>query len=376
MLTLDGCTARLNRFKAALDAQRVDVAVLSNLRTVYYLSGHLREEEFPQFLLIGPNRRTVLITDSTPSLSTADEVLTYESYSIDWPVSFAAVLAKSAVALDNALGTISGPVVYLGIERERLNCVFFELLTRRWQTAEIRDITPVVCELRRRKDADEIRLIQRCVKVIEAGYATARKVIRPGINELEIFNEVHGEIVKGAGYQLKVSGDFACGVRAICGGGTPLDRKIEAGDLCILDIYPSFHGYHGDLCRTFAASEPTDLQLKAWEIARDALQLAEQAIRPGVHASQVWKQIRDFIDEFDFVRGSFWHHAGHGIGLDPQETPWIIPGADHVFEEGDVIALEPACYATALQGGVRLERNYVVRKDGLYNLSEFPLGLT
>lgn len=376
MLNLDCCRSRLNRFKGELEARRVDVAILSNPRTVYYFTGHLREEEFPQLLVIWPDRRTLLVTDSPPGSCTADEVLAYESYSIDWPVSLAAVLARAASALESALAPIHDSVASLGLERERLNSVLFEQSTRRWPKAEIQDMTPVVNGLRRRKDTDEIRLIQRCVKAIEAGYAAARKVIRPGVNELEIFNAVHGEIVKCAGYQLKVSGDFACGVRAIRGGGTPIDRRIEAGELCVLDIYPSFDGYHGDLCRTFAASGPSELQVKAWEIARDSLLLAKQSIRPGVSASKVWKQVRDFIDGFDFVRESFWHHLGHGIGLDPQEAPWIIPGSDHVFEEGDVIALEPGCYALALQGGVRLESNYIVHQNGLEDLSEFPYDLT
>jgi Xaa-Pro aminopeptidase len=376
MLNVECCRTRLNRFKVALEARRVDVAILSNPRTVYYLTGHLREEEFPQLLVILPNRRTILITDSPPVSSAADEVSTYESYSIDWPVSFAGILSRAAAALESSLAPLHGLVASLGIERERLNSVLFELITRRWQTAEIRDMTPVICELRRRKDDDEIKLIQKCVKAIEAGYVAARQVLRPGTNELEVFNAVHGEIVKAAGCQLKVSGDYACGVRAIRGGDTPIDREIEAGDLCILDIYPSLYGYHGDLCRTFAASEPTDLQFQAWEIASDALVLAKQNIRPGVRASEVWSHVRDFIDGFEFVRESFWHHLGHGIGLDPQEAPWIIPGTDHVFEEGDVIALEPGCYAPALQGGVRLESNYIVRGDGLEDLSEFPYDLT
>jgi len=375
MLSLDGCTVRLNRFKAVLETEGVDAAVLSNPRTIYYLSGHLREEESPQFLVVTPDRRTILVTDSAPSMCTADEVLTYESYSIDWPVSFAAVAARAGASLEQAIGKIKAPTVSVGIERERLNCVFFELLARRWPAAKIHNLTPGLCQARRRKDADEIELIKQCVEAIEAGYAAARRVIQPGITELELFNEVHGAIVKRARYQLKVNGDFACGVRAIRGGGTPVDRRIEAGDLCILDIYPSFHGYHADLCRTFVASKPTELQREAWEIARAALQQAERMIRPGVRASLVWKAIRDLVDRYDFVRESFWHHAGHGIGLDPQEPPWIIPGGDHVFDEGDVIALEPGCYATSLQGGVRLERNYIVGKNGLVNLSEFPLDL-
>ncbi len=75
------------------------------------------------------------------------------------------------------------------------------------------------------------------------------------------------------------------------------------------------------------------------------------------------------------MRGSFWHPAGHGLGLDPQEPPWIIPGSEHIFEVGDGIAVEPGCYSEVLQGGVRLERDYVVHEDGLENLSNFPLDL-
>lgn len=141
----------------------------------------------------------------------------------------------------------------------------------------------------------------------------------------------------------------------------------------MVDIFPSFHGYHGDLCHTFAASTPNELQNRAWTVIRDALRLAEEKIRPGVLAREVWTQLREYIDSFEFVRGSFWHHAGHGIGLDPHEPPWIFPTGDDVFELGDVIALEPACYGENLQGGVRLERDYVVRENGLENLSRFPL---
>jgi Xaa-Pro aminopeptidase len=115
--------------------------------------------------------------------------------------------------------------------------------------------------------------------------------------------------------------------------------------------------------------------MKAWRIIREAVRMAEDIIHPGVRARHVWKQLRDHIDSHEFVRGSFNHHAGHGVGLDSQEPPWIIPGSDHVFEDGDVIAVEPGCYSEALQGGVRLERNYVVGKDGLLNLSNFSLEL-
>ena len=44
MLDLECCQIRLNRFKRALDTRGVDVAILSSPRTVYYFTGHWREE--------------------------------------------------------------------------------------------------------------------------------------------------------------------------------------------------------------------------------------------------------------------------------------------------------------------------------------------
>jgi Xaa-Pro aminopeptidase len=375
MLTLEGCGTRLAKFRGELEKQGIDLVVLSNYRHVYYLSGHLREVELPQFLVIASEGKTVLVTDVQPAQSAADEVVVYEAYSVDWPISYVGIAQKAAQVLQGVLAATATTVRRIGLEKDRLAWLFAEVILGRFPAAGQVDVGPFLYKLRKSKDPDEVSLIAGCVKAIEAGYAVAQQAIHPGATELDVFKEMHGEIVRHAGYNLKFEADFACGVRAIKEGGTPLCREILPGDLYIIDIYPSYHGYHGDLCRTFAASKPTDLQMKAWEISRNALGLAEEMIRPGVRARDVWKRLRDYIDSFEFVRGSFWHHAGHGLGLDPQEAPWIISGSDHVFEVGDVFAVEPACYSVVLQGGVRLERNYVLREDGLENLSHFPLEL-
>jgi Xaa-Pro aminopeptidase len=375
MLTPDGCQRRLARFRLELDRQSIDLAVLSNYRSVYYLSGHLRELELPQLFVVESRGKTVLITDAQPAQCSADEVVLYEAYSIDWPVSFSAISRKAARTLEGVLAGATPPVRRIGLERDRLSALLGEVITSCFPAAEQVEAGPILDRLRKCKDPDELDLIVDCVRAIEAGYAVARRAIRPGATELDVFEEIHGKIVRQAGYNLKFEADFACGERAIKEGGSPLRREILPGDLYIIDIYPSFQGYHGDLCRTFAVSEPTGLQMKAWEIARNALSLAEEVIRPGVQARDTYKRLREYIDSFEFVRGSFWHHAGHGLGLDPQEPPWIIPGSEHVFEIGDVIAVEPACYSEALQGGVRLERDYIVRENALEPLCRFPLEL-
>ena len=67
--------------------------------------------------------------------------------------------------------------------------------------------------------------------------------------------------------------------------------------------------------------------------------------------------------------------AGHGIGLEPVEAPFINAGSDDVFAAGDTITLEPGLYGGDLRAGVRLEQDYVVEADGLRRLSTLPLDL-
>jgi Xaa-Pro aminopeptidase len=114
---------------------------------------------------------------------------------------------------------------------------------------------------------------------------------------------------------------------------------------------------------------------RAWEIVREAVRIGESAIKPGVKASKVYTGIKEFLDSHELTENSFWHHAGHGIGHRGHEAPRIIPGSDDVIEVGDVFTLEPGVYTKSLQGGIRLEDNYVLREGGLENLFDFPMDL-
>ena len=103
--------------------------------------------------------------------------------------------------------------------------------------------------------------------------------------------------------------------------------------------------------------------------------MARALIKPGASARQVYDRIRDHLDELDLTRGSFTHHAGHGVGMEGWEQPWLNQGSEQVFVEGEVIACEPGLYAKALSGGIRLEHNYLVTADGPRALDTFPMDL-
>jgi Xaa-Pro aminopeptidase len=68
-------------------------------------------------------------------------------------------------------------------------------------------------------------------------------------------------------------------------------------------------------------------------------------------------------------------HAGHGVGLNARELPWLATGSEHVIEDREVLACEPALYGDSLQGGIRLEHNYLVTTEGVTILDHFPMDL-
>ena len=237
------------------------------------------------------------------------------------------------------------------------------------------DASDLVLNLRRRKEADEVEEIRASLRLCEAAYDAARQVIQPGETEIGVYLAMYTAIVQAYGAPVTFAGDFACGERSIRGGGPPTNRVLAEGDLFPLDLFPAPALYFGDTCRTFCVGEPTDAQTDSWKLACDALALGESLIKAGAACREIYRVIKEFLDSDPITEKSFWHHAGHGIGLHGHEAPRIIQYTDDVLEPGDVFTLEPGVYTKANQGGIRVENNYLVAEGGIVKLFDYPLGL-
>lgn len=357
MLSVSGCAARQKRLLAAMQHERWDLFVTSNYRTIYWLTGALGQAEVPaHFAFTSDGRSTLISSAKPPEGAPVDEYLPLETYSIQRTITD---LARDAARL------IRFPrVARYGVEGV-------------WATehGERCNAVPVVLRLRKCKDEDEIGEIRASLRLCAAAYRRAREVIAPGRTELDVYLAMYETCVREAGGPVDLKGDFACGQRSIAAGGPPTARVIESGDLYPLDIFPAVALYNGDTCRTFCIGDPTDAQRQAFETIRQAIRLAEEMVRPGVKARDVYQAVKQYLDEIAWTEKSFFHHVGHGIGFHGHEAPRIIPGTDDVFEVGDVFTIEPGVYVPALGGGLRLEDNYVIRPEGLENLFDFPMEL-
>jgi Xaa-Pro aminopeptidase len=234
------------------------------------------------------------------------------------------------------------------------------------------EIDGIMFDLRRRKDADELRMLARANEANRAMYEHGRRIVRPGVNELEVYSELQAVAVRTLGETLTYFGqDFQGGTK----GGPPRNRQIQHGEIMILDLGVGFRGYYSDNARAIAVGgEPTAAQRKAWQAVNEVFAMLQSTARPSVRCQDLYHAAHRHLNSF--APWSFNHHLGHGVGLAPHEGPHLNPRWDDTLAEGDFIAVEPGLYHEELRAGIRLEQNYVVTENGVQLLTDWPLELT
>lgn len=364
-LSAEGCKARRERLIARTQA---DLLVITNPRHIQYLTGL-----FITPLALSGWGQNYLLIDTSTGHST---LIVQNMLGGD---------AKSAHVDDLEIWTWYNAATHAGVPifREGLKVLNQALDKRSFSKAgiefgsfpyganvsEVLDITADLLDLRRKKDPDELELIQASIKAIEAGHKATREAIQAGMTEVEVSNVMLSAIANSAGHMIVPLGDFASGDRANRGGGMPTERVLQAGELMILDIFPIINGYKGDFTVTLAVDKKLTEKQQALETALlSAMAVGESLLKPGTIAGDVHRAIKGELGKHGFGEG-FRHHAGHGLGLGHPEAPYFVPESTEVIQAGDVVTLEPGSYNVDEQYGARIERNYLVTDDGFTTLT-------
>jgi Xaa-Pro dipeptidase len=231
-----------------------------------------------------------------------------------------------------------------------------------------------VAEMRRRKDADEIELLRRCMRATEAGHAWARAHVKAGMTELDVYCGVNSACIQAAGQAVIVYGDFAVSPGPERHGGPPTQRVLEAGDMLILDYSVVIGGYRSDFTNTLVVGgKPNADQQRMYDLCVQAMAVGERELRDGVRCLTVYQAVRSVFEKAG-VAEYFPHHAGHGLGLTHPEAPYFVRHATETLLTGDVVTLEPGLYIPGT-GGIRIEHNYLVTEQGFERLSNHTIAL-
>jgi Xaa-Pro aminopeptidase len=215
------------------------------------------------------------------------------------------------------------------------------------------------------KDDDEIALVRGAIALCDIGQAETRARAAAGMTELELWSAMRLAVETAAGERTPIVADLVAGPRTGETGGQPGLRRIEEGDLVLVDLVPRKAGYWGDCCATFAVGEPPPQAVEHHRRARERLARVIEAVRPGAVAGDLDALAREGLD--------YPHHTGHGLGAGFHEEPRIIPGSRTVLEPGMVVAFEPGSYGEG--SGARAEQVVLVTDDGCEVLSGHSLDL-
>lgn len=341
---------RLTRAREVVKSLNIDGVLIWKLINVRYLSGFTGTEGA---CLITPDQ-ALFLTDSRYTVQAGEQVT---------PNGFTVVQTKEKIPGIAATAKEIKKLKRMAYEDEVLSVAVHGLLDKAVGDIELEPVGDRIESLRVIKDEEEIELIKQAVRVQEEAMEAILRLIKPGKVENDIAFELEMEMRRLGASTVSFDTIVASGPRGAMPHGVAADKKIEAGELVVIDWGCIRQGYCSDQTLTVSVGEPSDPDAKkVFEIVRQAQAAGIEAIKPGVRMADVDKAARDVIEQAGY--GEFFGHGtGHSLGLEIHEEPRANSISKETAEVGMVFTVEPGIYL-ADRFGVRLEDIIVVRENG------------
>ena len=246
-----------------------------------------------------------------------------------------------------------------------------------------KSLNPYLSEMRLKKDQDEINKMKLSSKICAEAHMKAMKTVKPGMYEYQMAAIFDSEFTrhnsKYAYPPIVAGGENACVLHYI-----ENNKKLNDGDLLLIDAGCEISGYASDVTRTFPINGSfSDAQREIYEIVLNAQKSAIDCIKPGEKVNKPHKIACDIIStgltKLGIIKDSsefkefYMHNTGHWLGLDVHDVgEHKIKNDYRYFEEGMVTTVEPGIYIRKNDKidskywgiGVRIEDDILVNANG------------
>ncbi|CAM4263533.1 hypothetical protein F901_03706 [Acinetobacter dispersus] len=257
--------------------------------------------------------------------------------------------------------------------------------------AELIQLDRIVDEMRLKKSAQEIELMQIASNISAEAHTRAMQTVKPNMMEYALeaeLNYIFGKNGCVPSYNSIVGGgENACILHYV-----ENNKPLKDGDLVLIDAACEYEFYASDITRTFPVNGKFSPEQKAlYNIVLEAQLAAIDATRIGNHYKyphQVAVRILtqglvdlglmsgdvDELIESEAFRQFFMHGTGHWLGMDVHDVGAYKTGEDwRAYEAGMVVTVEPGLYVAPddetvdakWRGiGIRIEDDIVVTENG------------
>jgi Xaa-Pro dipeptidase len=259
----------------------------------------------------------------------------------------------------------------VGVEPGRMRVLELRMLESAAETAQYLSAEECLADLRMRKDQSEIEAMRRAAQIAQQALKEALPKVKAGISERELAAVLTAQLLRaGSDVELPFAPIVSSGPNGANPHALPSERRLQAGDLLVIDWGAAYKGYFSDITRTFAIGDIEDEFRQIAAIVRQANQAGRAAVKPGTAAHAVDQAARDVIEKAGYGQ-FFTHRTGHGLGMEAHEAPYMRAGNLQILEAGMTFTIEPGIYLPG-RGGVRIEDDVVVTKDGGESLTNMP----
>lgn len=357
-------TSRFDKLSASLSTSGLDAAILNPGPTLTYLTGlHFHLMERPTVLFFAPGKTPALVLPELEMQKVTGLAITpfpYGENPAEWDAAFRG--AVQSLDLDGKK---------IGVETRQLRLLEYQFVKSAAPAADFPDAGAALASLRLRKDAAEVESMRRAARIAESALEAVIPLVKVGMTEKELAAELIVQLFKhGSEPELPFAPIVSAGPNSANPHASPSDRKLQRGDLLVVDWGAAFGGYISDLTRTFAVGEVDAECARIHAVVQEANAAGRAAAKPGVPCAEVDKAARAVIEAAGYGK-FFTHRTGHGIGMEPHEDPYIRGDNMQILEAGMTFTIEPGIYLPN-RNGVRIEDNVVITDSGVDVLSSLP----
>ena len=360
-ITEDERQNRLARLRKMIEAEGLAAVLLGPTESLHYFTG-LVWHPSERFLgaLVTPATISYIVpgfersrVETLPHLP--GEILVWEEEE-----SSAALIAR-LVAQGGRLALDDG-----------LPLFFYHALAAEMGAARLADGGRLIRDLRCIKSAAEIALIQYAMDLTLDVHRQVHGLLKPGIKSSEVVDFIdrqHRQAGADAGSTFCI---VSFGAATSLPHGADGDQVLGRDDVILIDTGCRIDGYHSDITRTYMLEGGNSAFERAWWIEREAQQAVFDAARIGAACSSLDDAARKLLSKHslgpDYRLPGLPHRAGHGLGLEIHEEPYIVRGNDAPLAAGMCFSNEPMIVFPG-KFGIRLE-------DHMYMTAEGPRWLT
>ncbi|MGA7239498.1 MAG: aminopeptidase P N-terminal domain-containing protein [Bryobacteraceae bacterium] len=254
--------------------------------------------------------------------------------------------------------------------------------------SEIKDLDPILDNLRGTKDAREIAILREATRITGQGIMEAMRDARPGMFEYELQADCEFVFKKFGSYGAAYFALIATGPNTYYSHYHKDTAKLQDGDLVQLDYAPDYKNYTSDVTRVFPANGKfTPRQREFYGIYLKLYQALMTSIEVHKTPAEI---VKNAVVKMDNIMGSY-HFTddkiktaatnfvenyrkfrpagtlGHTVGMEVHDVRYPTP----TLEPGYVFTIEPAMQIQDEHVGIRLEDMLLITESGYENLSAF-----